>query len=177
MSNNKDISLEIKNIFNNNKLDDLKRFLKKRQCLNKSNSVLVYLFHIVQSIGILLTSYATGNNNTNLIWVGVSLNFLATLIHVFQQTNNSFLKKLMADIKSIKDNNYIDEGELVETENNKNINNSLTPSIIVTLNEGETQKVNNTTSVVCKTSDTMHVEAVTVGNPGTGTFIAVIGLY
>lgn len=134
MSNNKDISLEIKNIFDNNKLDDLKRFLKKRKCLNTSNSFLVYLFHIVQSVGILLTSYATGNNNTNLIWVGVSLNFLATLIHVFEQTNNSFLKKLMIDIKSIKDNNYIDEEELVETENNKNIttnsNNPLTSSML-----------------------------------------------
>ncbi len=134
MLNNKDISLEIKNIFDNNKLDDLKRFLSKRKCLNTTNSFLVYLFHIVQSVGILLTSYATGNNNANLIWVGVSLNFLATLIHVFEQTNNSFLKKLMIDIKSIKDNNYIDEGELVETENNKNIttnsNNLLVTSII-----------------------------------------------
>jgi hypothetical protein len=134
MSNNNDISLKIKNIFDNNKLDDLKRFLSKRKCLNTTNSFLVYLFHIVQSVGILLTSYATGNNNTNLIWVGVSLNFLATLIHVFEQTNNSFLKKLMIDIKSIKDNNYIDEGELVETENNKNIttnsNNPLTPSML-----------------------------------------------
>ena len=36
----------------------------------------------------------------------------------------------MVDIKLIKDNNYIDEGELVETENNKNINNPLTPSMI-----------------------------------------------
>jgi len=134
MFNNNDISLKIKNIFDNNKLDDLKRFLKKRKCLNTTNSFLVYLFHIVQSVGILLTSYATGNNNTNLIWVGVSLNFLATLIHVFEQTNNSFLKKLMIDIKSIKDNNYIDEGELVETENNKNIttnsNNPLTQSML-----------------------------------------------
>ena len=134
MSNNNDISLKIKNIFDNNKLDDLNRFLSKRKCLNTTNSFLVYLFHIVQSVGILLTSYATGNNNTNLIWIGVSLNFLATLIHVFEQTNNSFLKKLMIDIKSIKDNNYIDEGELVETENNKNIttnsNNSLTPSML-----------------------------------------------
>jgi len=134
MSNNNDISLKIKNIFDNNKLDDLKRFLSKRKCLNTTNSFLVYLFHIVQSVGILLTSYATGNNNTNLIWVGVSLNFLATLIHVFEQTNNSFLKKLMIDIKSIKDNNYIDEGELVETENNKNIttnsNNPLTQSML-----------------------------------------------
>jgi hypothetical protein len=57
------------------------------------------------------------------------------------------------------------------------INGSLTPSIIVTLNAGETRKVNNTTSVVCKTNDTIHVEAVTVGNPGTGTLVVVIGLY
>jgi hypothetical protein len=57
------------------------------------------------------------------------------------------------------------------------INGSVTPSIVVTLNAGETYKVNNTASVVCKTNDTVHLEMVTVGNPGTGTFLAVIGLY
>jgi len=57
------------------------------------------------------------------------------------------------------------------------LNGSPIPSIVVTLNQGETQKVNNTTSIVCKTGDTIHVEAVTAGNPGNGTFLGVIGLY
>ena len=57
------------------------------------------------------------------------------------------------------------------------LNGSVTPSIIVTLNQGETYKINNTTSILCKTNDTIHAEVVTVGNPGAGTFLAVIGLY
>ena len=57
------------------------------------------------------------------------------------------------------------------------INGSSTPSIIVTLNSGENQKINNTTSVICKKNDTVHLEMVTVGNPGNGTFLTVIGLY
>ena len=121
----KNISLEIKQILDNNKINDLQRFLNKRECLNTTNSYLIYLFHLVQSIGILLTSYATGNNNKNLIWVGVSLNFLATLIHVYEKTNNSILKKIMNDIKLIKDEKYIDEGEMVDIENNIQPQNTL----------------------------------------------------
>jgi hypothetical protein len=121
----KNISLEIKQILDNNKINDLQRFLNKRECLNTTNSYLIYLFHLVQSIGILLTSYATGNNNKNLIWVGVSLNFLATLIHVYEKSNNSILKKIMNDIKLIKDEKYIDEGEMVDIENNIQPQNTL----------------------------------------------------
>jgi len=71
----------------------------------------------VQSLGILTTSYAAGNNDTTLIWVGISLNFVATLISIYEKTNSSILKKLMADIKLIKEGNYVDEGELIDAEN------------------------------------------------------------
>jgi len=117
MSTKNDVSLEIQSILDNNELDDLKRFLSKRRCLNASNSYLIYLFNFVQSLGILTTSYAAGNNNATLIWVGISLNFVATLISIYEKTNSSILKKLMADIKLIKEGNYVDEGELIDLEN------------------------------------------------------------
>lgn len=112
---NRDIALEIQNIFDNNKINDLNRFLDKRQCLNTTNTYLVYLFHLVQASGILTTSIAAGTNNTELVWVGVGLNIFATLINVYEKTNNSISAKLLSDIKLIKDNHYVDEGELVDT--------------------------------------------------------------
>lgn len=113
----KDISLEIEKILNTNRVDDLKAFLKKRQCLNSLNLYLIYLFYLVQSAGILTTSFAAGNNNQNLVWVGISLNIIASLISIYEKTNSSILKKLLNDIKSIIDGNYIDESELVDTDN------------------------------------------------------------
>lgn len=116
MSINRDISLEIKKIFEENELNDLKRFMNKRECLNNTNQYLIYLFHFIQSAGILTTTIAAGYDQKYLVWVGVSLNLLASLITVYQKTNNSILKKLMSDIKSIKDGNYIDEDELIDTD-------------------------------------------------------------
>ena len=114
MTLNKDISDEIKGILDNNTLNDLKRFILKRQCINTANSYLIYLFHFVQSAGILTSSIAAGNNYQNLLWVGIALNFLATLIHVYEKTNNSILKKLLDDIKSIKAGTYVDESEMID---------------------------------------------------------------
>ena len=112
---NRDITIEIQTIFDNNKINDLNRFLSKRQCLNTTNSYLIYLFHLVQSAGILTTSVAAGTNNTEMVWVGIGLNIFATLINVYEKTNNSISSKLLNDIKLIKDNHYVDEGEFIET--------------------------------------------------------------
>jgi hypothetical protein len=120
---------EIKQIFDENEINDLKRFLKKRQCLNTLNLYMIYLFHFVQSVGLFITSYGTSNNNQILIWIGISLNFLATLIHIYSQTNNSLLKKLMNDINLIKDKKYIDEGELINTESMIPINQQINQQI------------------------------------------------
>jgi len=107
------------------KINDLQRFLNKRQFLNTVNSYLIYLFHFVQSAGILTTSIGTSYNNTYLIWTGVSLNILASLINVYEKTNNSIIKKLMTDIKNIKDGNYVDEGEHIETDKDTKNDNTL----------------------------------------------------
>lgn len=109
------ISLQIKKVFEENVLSDLKRFIEKRQCLNQTNMILIYLFHIVQSAGILTTTIATGYNVREYIWIGVGLNVLASLINAFEQTNNNISKKLLQDIQSIKDGNYVDEGIVVES--------------------------------------------------------------
>ena len=108
------VNTEIQVIFETNKLNDLKGFIKKRKCLNEWNMALVYLFHIVQSAGILTTTIAAGYDMKILVWVGVGFNILASLINVFEKTNNGISKHLLKDINAIKDGTYIDEGTMVE---------------------------------------------------------------
>jgi len=118
-TNKQDIVNEIQRIFDNNELEDLKSFMSKRHCLNNFNISLMYIFHIVQSAGILTTTVAAGYNQVYLIWIGVALNVLASLINVFEKNNNTMLKKLMIDIKKIKDGNYIGETALIEPDGDK----------------------------------------------------------
>ena len=105
-----DIAIEIQNIFDQNKLEDLKRFMRKRECLNQTNMIMIYLFHIIQSAGILTTTIAAGYEMKELVWIGAGLNLLASLINIFEQINNSISKKLLKDITSIKNDTYVDEG-------------------------------------------------------------------
>ena len=107
----------ITKIFNENKVTDLRKFLNQRHCLNKFNVFLVYLFYVVQSSGILLTTIATSNDNKNLIYIGIGLNLIASIINVYEKVNNSLLKNMMANIVAIHNNNYIDEIALVDLEN------------------------------------------------------------
>ena len=76
----------------------------------------------MQSAGILTTSIATGSNNNELVWVGIGLNIFATLINIYEKTNNSISAKLLNDIKLIKSNHYVDEGFIVETDTNNDTN-------------------------------------------------------
>ena len=125
-----DNSLQIKLIFDQNELNDLKRFINKRKCLNNSNIYLNYFFHFIQSVGILTTTIAAGYDLKYLIWIGVGLNVLASLVNVYEKTNNDILKKLMEDIQKIKDNKYIDEITVVDTTNNNNTNNNSNNNIV-----------------------------------------------
>ena len=129
---NKDVAIEIQKIFDKNELDDLNRFLRKRQCLNSTNQCLMYLFHFLQSAGILTTTIAAGYNRQELIWFGVGLNIAASLINVYEKTNNSLLKRLMIEIKTIKDGNYVDEGLFIDTDkkSERSSENTLTRSLI-----------------------------------------------
>lgn len=110
---------EIAEIFDENKLKDLNRFIKKRQCLNCFNFYMAYLFYFIQSAGILVTMIATSYKLQYLVWTGVGLNIFASLIHVYEKNNNAVLENLLKDIKLIKDGKYIDEGTLVDLDANK----------------------------------------------------------
>ena len=109
-----DVNAEIQKILETNKLEDLKGFIKRRNCLNSWNIALIYLFHIVQSAGILTTTVAAGYNFKEIVWVGVGLNIVASLISVFEKTNNAISKNLLKDIQAIKDGTFVDEGIAVE---------------------------------------------------------------
>lgn len=110
-----DISKKIQTILDNNKINDLERFIDKRQCLNTANLYLNYIFHLLQSAGILTTAIASGYSLAYLVWVGIGLNVVATLIHIYEQTNNNISKRLLSNIEAIKNGSYIDEDVLVPT--------------------------------------------------------------
>ena len=106
------MSVEIQSIFEKNKLEDLKAFIDKRKCLNSWNIALIYLFHIIQSAGILTTTIAAGYNMKEIVWVGVGFNILASLLNVFEKTNASISKGLLKDIQAIKEGTFVDEGTI-----------------------------------------------------------------
>ena len=104
------IANQIQDIFEQHELDELKTLMHRRHCLNQCNLYLVYIFHLIQSAGILTTTIATGYNYTYLIWVGVGLNLFASMINIYEKTNASMSKRLMTDIEKIKTGNFTDEG-------------------------------------------------------------------
>ena len=110
---------QINEILNKNVIGDLKHALKKRKCLNTTNSVLIYIFHVVQTGGILVTTIGAGYTSKIMVWLGAGLNALATLIHVYENLNNNISKHLLQDIKAIKDGTYIDEGIIIEPDEEK----------------------------------------------------------
>lgn len=107
-------NVQIQDLFDKNELNDLKDFFKRKDFLNNWNVYLSYIFHALQSSGILVTTISAGYGTTSLIWVGVSLNAAATLIHVFEKNNNEIITKLTDDIKRIKDGTYVDQSQLVD---------------------------------------------------------------
>ncbi len=114
MSEITNVQIEIQEILETNKITDLKRFINKRQSLNSCNICLSYLYYLVQSIGILTTTIGTGYEVKELIWTGIGVNILASLIHSYEQINNNISIKLLKNIENIKKNNYIDEDVLID---------------------------------------------------------------
>lgn len=101
-----------------NAAEDLTRLLRQRRTLNCWNTVLMYSFHLLQSTGIMLSAYATSHRTEDTwIWVGLSLNFLATLASVYEKQNSALSSLLLADIVDIKRGVYVDEGVVRRTQN------------------------------------------------------------
>jgi len=111
------INTQINQIFEENKINDLKSFLRKRHFLNNFNIFLVFLFYFVQTCGIFITTIGTSYNMPFLIWSGICLNSLASLITIYEKLNVNIMKNMFINIQNIKNNNYIDECAVVDLEN------------------------------------------------------------
>ena len=107
-------SQAIQALFSENELNDLRRFISKRQQLNCCNEYMVYCFYLVQSIGILTTSVGTSINQPSVVWCGIVLNMIASVLQIYEKLNDKQMKKLMKNIQLIRDNKYTDESSLVD---------------------------------------------------------------
>jgi hypothetical protein len=107
---------EIKSILDANKLRNLRKLIRTRSVLNNCNMYLSYIFYIVQSAAILVTS-ASYYINT-LIWIGTALQVISLLIIAFEKNNNTILKNMINDIRAIKEGTYIDNSAFVEIDKN-----------------------------------------------------------
>jgi hypothetical protein len=109
-----DARVEIKNIFSQNQVGDLKRFIATRARLNKFTKLLMYGSYVFQTVGIFVTTVSTGYKVPSLTWVGVGLNMISTLMIVFEKINTSVSVKIMKDIESIRNGTYVDEGVIID---------------------------------------------------------------
>ena len=84
-------------------------------------------------VGLLTTSFAQSYNATNIVWLGIGLNSLATLIHTFKQSNNKLSQNMLDNILSIKNGKYVDEGILIDLDDKndkKHIENVIISSVV-----------------------------------------------
>ena len=125
------MNTEIQEVLNKNMMEDLHRFLAKRQCLNSVNMYMNYIFHFIQTAGVLTTAIAESYGWSNIVWVGVGLNSLATLIHVYEHSNNKILEHMMQNIKKIKNGTYLDESALIDDDDEFNTKSMLTHHAVV----------------------------------------------
>lgn len=111
---NQTFEREIQKIFDDNTIRDLQTFMQRKDCLNNCNIWIMYIFHVLQSSGIIVTTISAGYNDVNLIWLGVCLNVCASLIHIYEKNNNAMITRLSKEIHLIKEGKYVDESILVD---------------------------------------------------------------
>jgi hypothetical protein len=75
---------------------------------------MIYLFHIIQTIGILVSSISASTNDTRLVWFGIGLNMSASIIQIYEKINNDQMNRILLDIQSIKNGTYIDESAYID---------------------------------------------------------------
>ena len=137
-------ALKINNMINKNKVEDLKRFINKRQNLNISNQWFGYLFYLLQTASVFSTSLGQSYSNAYLIWSGIGLTSFGTLIHAIINSNTKINNNLMKNIKEIKSGSYIDESNIDGLDEKKSMNDNAVNSIEALKNN----VIDNNSSVV-----------------------------
>ena len=128
--------LTINNMINKNKIEDLKRFINKRQNINVSNQWFGYLFYILQTVSVFSTSLGESYSNPYLIWSGIGLTSVGTLVHAIINSNTKINNNLMKNIKDIKQGYYIDESNIDGLDEKKSINsNGIGNNVLITVKD------------------------------------------
>jgi hypothetical protein len=96
-------------ILRENSIQDLTKFIEKRAYLNNCNSYFAYIFHFLQTCGMITTALSASSDFKELIWIGIGFNAAATLLSIYEKTNQNLSEKMLDDIKKIKAGIYIDE--------------------------------------------------------------------
>ena len=125
-------ALKINNMINKNKVEDLKRFINKRQNLNISNQWFGYLFYLLQTASVFSTSLGQSYTNPYLIWTGIGLTSFGTLIHAIINSNTKINNNLMKNIKDIKGGSYIDESNIDGIDEKKSIHSNAIGDALIT---------------------------------------------
>ncbi len=95
-----------------NRIQDLEEILVQRDRIHTLNIVLMYLFHFTQTAGIFIVSLCTSLQLNKYIWIGISLNALASVFESIRQANTKISARKLKDLESIRRGNYIDEGDI-----------------------------------------------------------------
>lgn len=110
--NNSETDKIINELFNQNKIEDLKNFIKQRSCLNTSTQILTYIFYFLQTAGVFSVSLGQAYSNNYMIWGGIASNSLASFIYIVINSNSKINSQLMQNIQQIFEGNYVDEGTI-----------------------------------------------------------------
>jgi len=51
----------------------------------------------------------------DMIWIGIALNILSTMVNAFEKMNKAISKKILSDIYKIKSGEYVDETEVMDS--------------------------------------------------------------
>ena len=108
---------DIDAILKKNSIEDLEKFIKRRACLNNCNICFTYLFHFLQTCGMITTSISASYNYKELLWIGIGLNAMASLVSIYEKTNQTIADKMLENIKNIKAGEYIDEANQINIDN------------------------------------------------------------
>ena len=108
----KKLSESVEIILHKNSIEDLKKFIEKRACLNSCNLWFTYLFHFLQTCGIITTSLSASYEFRGLVWIGIGFNAAASLVSIYEKANQTISDQMLENIKKIKSGEYLDESSI-----------------------------------------------------------------
>ena len=110
---------DIQKIFSQNAVNDLEMLFKRRHCLNNTNIFFIRMTDILNALGVFTATIGVGYNSKEISLIGIGLNVMGLLLTKCTETNEQLSTQMLHDIINIKNNNYIDESNLVFNDDKK----------------------------------------------------------